>query len=256
MKVNMVILLVVFNLVFFRPVQAQIITLKSGKVFNGEIIEKAPEYIKVKYNGLEIYYENKYVKSIEDESLSVAAAAASKEVSVQELAPLSRPGIALAAAGEFSAARQEFDKQISDLKGALNILDAVEQGELSKEFAIYLFQGSLHIMNKEYDLAKTSLEKAWEIKPVDPDVNFNLGFVAFSLGEYEKSLVYLYAALKAQPNDPWAYELIAKDYCNLGEFQKARQQLLTAKDLSEKNGDQAMARHLAELLRIVETVTP
>ena len=83
-------------------------------------------------------------------------------------------------------------------------------------------------------MALTSLEKAWEINPKDPDVNFYLGFAYYSLKEYEKSIVYLFAVLKLQPDDTGAYELIAKAYCNVGEFQKAKESLLIAKEILKR----------------------
>jgi tetratricopeptide (TPR) repeat protein len=247
---------IIFVCLSLRCAGAETITLKSGKVFDAEIIEKAKDYIKVKYNGLEIYYENKYIQSIENPQPVEPATAAQKETLVSESEPALKKGMELAAAGNLVEARQEFEKQFNDLKGALSILDAVEKGSLSRELAAYLFQGSLHILNKEYELAKAPLEKAWEMDPKDPDVNYNLGFVYFSLREYDKSIAYLIVTLKFQPDDVSAYELIAKDYCNIGEYQKARENLLIARELSKKNGDENELAQINELIRIVETITP
>jgi len=87
-------------------------------------------------------------------------------------------------------------------------------------------------------------------------VNFNLGFVYFSLGEYDKSIAYLSVVLKFQPEDTAAYELIAKDYCNIGEYQKAKDNLSLAGELLKKNGDEKGASRIDELLRIVSEITP
>jgi tetratricopeptide (TPR) repeat protein len=225
-------------------------------VFNGEIIEKTKDYIRVKYNGLEIYYENKYIKSIEDLNTDEPTVIKQEEKPAQEMAPSLNKAIELGATGNFVQARQEFGKQFNDAKGGLSILEAVEKGSISKEYAAYLFQGSLHIIKQEYGLAIASLEKAWEINPKDPDVNFNLGFAHYSLGEYNKSIAYLYAALKLQPLDTEAYELIAKVYYNIGEFQKAKGSLLIARELLKKNGDENAVAHVDELLQTVAAVTP
>jgi tetratricopeptide (TPR) repeat protein len=246
---------IIFILLSLSSAEAEVITLKSGKVFNGEIVEKTKDYIRVKYNGLEIYYENKYIKSIENPQPDDSAASIQKE-KVEEALPSSNKGIELAAAGNFTEARQEFEKQLSDIKGGLSILDAVENGSISKEYAAYLFQGSLHIIKREYNLAIASLEKAWEINPKDPDVNFNLGFAYYSLREYEKSVAYLFVVLKFQPDDTEAYELIAKAYYSLGEYQKAKDNLVIAKTLLTKNDDKNGAAHIDELLQAVSAVTP
>ncbi len=245
-----------FIVLLFGSAAAETITLKSGKVFNGEIIERAKDYVKVRYNGLEIYYENKYIQSIDNQNPVEPAAAAQKETPAQEAALSFKAGMELAAAGNLTEAREEFEKQLNDLKGALSILDAVEKGSLNKELAIYLFQGSLHMLDKEYEQAKASFEKAWEMDPKDPDVNYNLGFACFSLGEYDKSIAYLFVALKFQPDDTSAYELIAKDYCSVGEYQKAKENLLVARELFKKNGEESGLAHINELIRIVETIVP
>lgn len=254
-RVKITVLSIIVILFFLCSAEAALITLKSGKVIDGEIIERARDYIKVKYNEFEVYYENKYIKSIENQPADAVVGVRQKENAPQEEASFKK-GLELASAGNLDEASQEFKKQLNDIKSGLSILDAVEKGSISREFAIYVFQGSLHIVNQEYNLAVTSFEKAWEINPKDPDVNFNLGFACYSLGEYEKSIIYLYAALKLQPDDIGAYELIAKAYCNVGEFQKAKENLVIAKELSEKNGDEKNVVHIDELLRVVAAVTP
>jgi tetratricopeptide (TPR) repeat protein len=255
-KIRITVLSIISVLLFLCSAKAEIITLKSGKVFNGEIVEKTKDYIRVKYNGLAIYYENKYIKSIENLQPDVPVVSAQPEKAAEGASSSSNKAIELAAAGNFSQARQEFEKQLNDIKGGLSIIDAVEKGSISKEYATYLFQGSLHIMNEEYNLAITSLEKAWEINPKDPDVNYYLGFAYYSLKEYEKSIAYLFVTLKLQPDDTEAYELMAKVYYSLGEYQKAKENLLIAKELFMKNGDTKGAASIEELLQTVAAVTP
>ncbi|MDD5465821.1 MAG: tetratricopeptide repeat protein [Candidatus Omnitrophica bacterium] len=212
LKIRGTILSIIFILLLSRYAVAEVVTLKSGKVIDGEIVERNKDYVKVKYDGQEIYYENKYIKNIEAQNTPEPAVNAEKEKAAQDPMPSFKSAIELAAAGNFSQARQEFQKQFNDIKGGLNILDDVEKGLISKEYAIYLFQGSLHMINGEYNLAITSLEKAWEINPRDPDLNYNLGSAYFSLGEYKESIVYLSAVLKLQPLDTEAQELLTRAY--------------------------------------------
>ena len=195
-KLRIILLSVIFIPLFFCSARAAMITLKSGKVVEGKIAERAKDYIRVKYEGNEVYYENKYIKSIDGVDVGAPVAVTQEKKPTEGTTPSFKKGIELASGGKFEEAKQEFEQELNDIKSGLTILDDVEKGSISKEYAIYLFQGSLHIINEEYDLAATSLEKAWEMNPKDPDVNYNLGFVYYSLGEYKKSAVYLYAALK------------------------------------------------------------
>lgn len=92
LKVKLSVLFAVLILSFFHSAEAEVITLKSGKVIDGEIIEKTKDYIKVKYNGQEIYYENKYIKSIEAASPDVSAATAQKEKAPESTTSSSKGG--------------------------------------------------------------------------------------------------------------------------------------------------------------------
>jgi len=253
LKINLLLIISIFGC--WNYVQAEVITLKSGKVLNAEILERTKEYVKVKYSGLEIYYENKCIKSIEPQVLVSLGEKIPQKPDLDKQASFKK-GIEQASAGNFEEARRIFQKQLSDLKGALGILNDLDNGLMSKEYAAYLFQGSGQILNEEYGLAVLSLEKAWEINPNDPDLNYNLGYAYFSLGEYEKSIIYLYALLKLQPSDAGAYELIAKDYCSLGEYQKAEDNLLIARDLLRKNGDEDGLARIEELLEIIAATAP
>ena len=251
LKIKGIVSATIFIMLFFCPAWADVITLKSGKAIEGEIVERAKDYIKVKYGGNEIYYENKYINSIESGSTDAPGAITQKEKVAEGTIPSFKKGVELASAGKFDEARQEFEKQLNNIKGGLGILDAVDKGSISKEFATYLFQGSLYIINKEYNLAVAPLEKAWEANPKDPDVNYNLGFVYYALGEYKKSVLYLYATLKLQPDDTDAYELLAKSYYNIGEYQKAKESLLVAKELFKKNNDEYAIARMNSLLEMI-----
>ncbi len=242
LKIKNIVLAIIFVQLSFCSAWPEVITLKSGKVIDGEIVEREKDYIKVKYNGLEAYYENKYIKSIGSEQLAA-----------KDSEPSLKKGLELASVGNFNEARQEFEK-VNDPKGGLSILDAVDKGSISKEYATYLFQGSLHIMNEEYDQARASLDKAWEINPKDVNVNYNLGLVYYSLGEYKESAVYFYAVLKLQPDDIEAYEFLAKAYYHTGEYKKARENLLIARVLLKKNNDQDGIARINSFLEVIPTI--
>jgi len=250
-----IVLAIIFILLLSCSAWAEVVTLKSGKVIDGEIVERTKDYIKIRCNGQEVYYENKYIKTIEGANTDASVVNTQEEKSAQDTMSSFKKGIELASAGKFDEARKEFEKQLDDVKSGLNILDAVDKGSISKEYATYLFQGSLHMMDGEYKQAIASFEQAWEINPKDPDVNYNLGSANYSLGEYQKSVAYLFATLKLQPDDTDAYELIAKAYYNTGELQKAKEYLLIAKELFKKSGDEDGAARMDGFLQAIQSQT-
>lgn len=235
---------------FFSWVFADTITLKSGKVIEGEIIEKNKDYIKVRYQGTEIYYENKYVKDIETKSSLDSVLEKSEEAYPQEYFSFKK-GLELAASGKFTEAKLLYEKLLADSESALSLIKEVETGAVSKEFALFFFQGLLYLVKEEYASAKTALEKAWEIIPHDADVNYNLAFVNFVLEEYQKAKVYLFAVLKLRPDDTQAYELLANTYYNLGDAEKAKESLLIAQRIFTKSGEEQEVQRLERLLQLI-----
>ena len=215
----------------------EVVFLKSGKVIDGEIVEKAKDYIKVKYNGLEVYYENKYIQKIESQGPDSALTQSKQAYEVPDTSAATaaylKKGLELASQEDFQRAEAEFRREIIDINGALGILDDLKNGLISKEYAVSLFQSSLYLMDGENKKAIAVLEKAWEINPKDPDVNYNLGAAWFSLKDYQRAVFYLFAALKLRPEDTQAHELIAKAYYNLGQYEKAKESFSAARSLYE-----------------------
>jgi tetratricopeptide (TPR) repeat protein len=254
-KIQKSVIFMVFILVFPFCAGAELITLKSGKVLEGKVIEKTGDYIKVRYNGLDVYYENKYVKSVTaDKTQDLKGEDLKKEPREEEF--FLQDGMNLGAKGDFAGAREKFEKQLGNIRVGLSILEAVDKGSMGRDEAVYLFQGLAAMIRKEYRQAVVPLEKAWEIDPKDPDLNYNLAFAHFSLGEYEKSIAYLSVVLKYDPLDAEAYELIAKDYCNLGDYGKAGDSLAEARDFLKKNGSTEDLKRIEELSRIVAEAAP
>jgi len=239
-----VVLLILF---FTKGALAETVILKSGKVIEGKIIEKNKDYIKISTGGKDIYYMNKYIKSIEE--IKPSAVSLESGDSANKTACGLKKGLELASEGKFDEAEEQFKKEQSDINGSLSVLKEAKKGNITKEFAAYLFQGSLYSMEEKYNEAVASLEKAWEINPKDPDVNFNLGACYFLLNDYEKSIVYLFTALKLEPEDLQAYELLAQAYYNTGKYQQAKESLLTVKTLYQKNGDEDSVTRINNILK-------
>ena len=223
---------------------AETVVLKSGKTLSGAILEKAPDYIKLSCDGKEVYYENKYIKSITPDN-AVAdhgdAQPAQDPISFQR-------GMELASQGKFEAAKAIFQRELSDINGAMDILTAVEKGSMTKEYASNLFQGSMYMMEGEYSKAIGPLEKAWEADAFDIDVNYNLASCYFSLKDYEKTIVYLTVVIKHRPEDLQAYELMSNAYFAMGQYDKAKEGLLIARQLCQKNDDQASVEYFNSLI--------
>ena len=237
-----VIILIMF---FARGALAETVTLKSGKVIEGEILEKNKDYIKISTGGKDIYYENKYIKSFGEVKPDVTPAESDNSAKTSDSL---KTGLELASAGRFDEAEEQFKKDLNNINGSLSVLKELKKGAITKEFAAYLFQGSLYSMEEKYAEAAASLEKAWEINPKDPDINFNLGVCYFLLNDYQKAIVYLFTTLKLEPEDLQAYELLAKAYYNTGKYQEAKESLLTVKALYQKNGDQDSVTRINNIL--------
>jgi len=223
-----------FAVFFFNTALADTVVLKSGKEIQGKIIERTPDYLKIKYNSSEVYFENKYIKSIAEDN----SAFSSGETNEAGLSASGfEKGMDLAAGGNFEEAQREFNDELADINGALGVLEGVKNGSISKQCAIYLFKGFRDMRKGNYQDAAVSLEKAWELNPKDPDINYNLGAIYFALTDFQKAIAYLFAALKLHPEDADAYLLLAQAYYNTGKYQEARESLLVAKKIFQKNSD-------------------
>lgn len=226
--------IVVFSLFACGSARADTVVLKSGKEIQGRIIEKAADYIKIRYNDSDVYFETKYISAIKKDE--EAPAVAEKTQNAVTDSALER-GLDLAVEGKFDEAEGEFNKELADVNSELAILAGVKKGTLTSECAVYLFEGSRYILKGNYQQAAASLEKAWAINPKDPDINYNLGAIYFALMDFQKAIAYLFASLKLEPQDPEAYLLLAQAYYNTAKYQDARESLLTAKKIFQKNSD-------------------
>ncbi|MFA6358293.1 MAG: tetratricopeptide repeat protein [Candidatus Omnitrophota bacterium] len=248
MKNIKIFVVAIFILFSVKNIFAEVVTLKSGKVMEAQILEKNKDYTRIKYNGMPIYYENKYIKSIQGalEDNSFLAKEGSSSIS-----SYFEGGLKLAAEGKFDEAEQVFIKELADLNGALSLIDELKKGSINQECATYLFQGYFYMVQEQYSKAIEALEKAWEVNPKDPDVNYNLGVCYFFLQRYEKAEAYLLGSLAARPEDIQAYGLIARSYYNRGQNQKAKECLRIAIELLKKDGN---AGALAEVNDFLQTI--
>jgi len=76
---------------------------------------------------------------------------------------------------------------------------------------------------KKYDEALQLSQKAIALKPNDPILNNNLGFLYYSAGKYNEALPYLEKTLQLDPKRKEAHGNIAELYMKLGRKADARQ---------------------------------
>ncbi|MGD0500896.1 MAG: polysaccharide deacetylase family protein [Bryobacteraceae bacterium] len=83
-------------------------------------------------------------------------------------------------------------------------------------------QGLQLYREKRYDLAVVKFQAAVDLKPNDPVLMNNLGFIDYVLGRYDAALVWLEKTLAADPKRKEAHGNIAELYLKLGRKEDAK----------------------------------
>jgi tetratricopeptide (TPR) repeat protein len=109
-------------------------------------------------------------------------------------------------------AKQSLDSGISLFEQekypeALNVLESIPSGTSSGWWARY-YQGSAHIMLKDYPVAVTYLEQAFALNPTEPRIMHALGVAYFKAGNFKLAKAYYAAVLEIDPDDEEAKGLI------------------------------------------------
>jgi tetratricopeptide (TPR) repeat protein len=128
------------------------------------------------------------------------------------------------------------------------VLEEFNSGTIDKEYALNIFRGSSYLLNSQYQEAITYLERILEKNPADADVHYNLGVAYHHLNEHKKSIDYLKMATVHNPQDAEIYIQMASGYLSLQQEPLARENLLQAKGLFQKAGDNQKAEEVQELL--------
>jgi len=95
---------------------------------------------------------------------------------------------------------------------ALEDLALVPPGSAEEARALY-YQGSVHLMLKDFEAAAAALDQALALDPQDVGTLYALGVVWFKLGEISLSKGYFAAVLEINPNDEQAqglYDIMAR----------------------------------------------
>jgi tetratricopeptide (TPR) repeat protein len=233
---------------------ADIITLKSGKIIAGKIIEKQKEYIKIDTDLGALYYEIKCIQGIEEDPSEFSI-----EENLQDAPELFfKKGILYASQNKFDEAEIEFNmvtQTISsgfDAVGALSLLRELKDGQVTKEYASHVFRGLERLMNREYRDAIPYLKQALAIKAGDPDVLYNLALAHYFTDDYFKTIEYSKQILEFLPEDGQVCRLLAHAYYLNGQYPQAVETLILSRELFRKSGDPSSAKEIDDLLRKIE----
>ncbi len=99
----------------------------------------------------------------------------------------------------------------------------------------YCFLGEVYIRTREFDRAKTLLEKALNLAPLDSAANRLCGYLYAEMRDFKKALGYLNKAIDC-PSDPadkgYTYFHISRVYMKQGNIEKALENLEKAADIN------------------------
>jgi tetratricopeptide (TPR) repeat protein len=206
------------------------VILKSGKIIEGEIVEKTKEYIKIDAVGMPLYYEHKYIREINEGTGQAGA----------EAPDYFKKGLELAKDAEFTKAEAELksglrlDPEDKNISAALSLIEDVHSGIAPQEYAANLFNGYYSLLNEQYRQAAGYFQKALESNVYDADIRYNLASAYYSLKEYPLAIEQLEKALKLRSEDAEACSLLASAYYMTGEPSKAKAYSLISQKLSRE----------------------
>lgn len=272
---KLIISLIVSGLFVIPALFAATVTLKSGKEIQGTILERTDRYIRIESAGTPVYYEFKYIKSIDE-----GATIKDKYFYLKE-------SLKCGAEGQFNDAQEAIKKGLgldpadNNLREVMRMLEDLKKGAAGEDYTLHLFKGSYYLMDARYPEAREEFSLALEMNSDSPDLNYYLGICNYSLEQYSQAIVYLEKAAAVQPDaelyyylglshyslgrypeaisylekvreinpaDAEAYSVIGASYYSLGESDKAKGNLLKAKELLQKKGDGPKAKEIEEFL--------
>jgi len=213
---------------------AETITLTSGKVIEGEIVERTDEFIKVDTGiGVITTY---YLDEIKNDFHTQPAV----EHSVINPNGGNPEALLFYNKAEVLFENSQFNEAIETLKKVVRIEpDFVDA---------YILLGVVSELNSQYEIAISYLEKALKIDSKNSAINAFLGLNYNRLEEFDKALFHLKKAIEMQPNnlnsydllsplESMTYALLTDTYLVLGKIQKAEELVNKAVVINPKNSD-------------------
>lgn len=225
MKNNFIFILLLWF--YFAPVAfCDTVILKSGKKIEGEIIEQTEDYIKLDSDGSPLYYQRKYIQSIEAGNASAYF----------------KSGLEYASAGKFQEAEKEFRKGLginpndNNLNEVIKIIESLKEGNISKEYALPLLKGSNFLLNGKYKEAIAEFNEALKLNSSSSDIYYYLGICYYSLDDYAQAIANLKKAMEKDPDNPDLYYYLGASNYSIGKFKEAVNYLQKALDMSPDDG--------------------
>ena len=129
----------------------------------------------------------------------------------------------------------ELDNTLGEAYATLGSLKMIMEWDISGpefdyEHAMELNPGSMEVYKMytqyltwigKFDRGITLAKRAFELDPLTPFTNFNLGFILFYAGKYDDSIIQLNDTLDLDPKFVWAHMYLAYNYVIKGMYDKA-----------------------------------
>lgn len=239
------VILTILALSFSDALAAKII-LKSGKEIECRIIEKTSDYVKVDFNGAQLYYQLKYIKSINEEE-SIAKDAVAPVNDTRKAAGGGKSfflaALSLAAEGKFSESADKFreglklDPEDYNLQEGLTMAEDAAAGRVPADYAALVFRGTKNMAEKKYAEALEVFKEAVKLSPQDANLYYYLGVSAYFTGDAKQAVDHLQKAAELNPSDPEIYYNLGVNQFSLGEYKSAVESLQKAVALSPEDGE-------------------
>lgn len=172
----LVTVVILYTILFFIPLGfGATVTLKSGTVISGDIVERNDNYIKIKYKGVPIYYELKYIASIKDDDTATAAPPINGSDRLLE-------------------ENRKLKQESQELKELLRTLAADYSSRL----------GDAYIQAELFEEAIKAYENSLTFNPNNPNAEYNLGVLFSSAyrNDKNKSVEHYRNYLRLRPDAP------------------------------------------------------
>ncbi|KPK97633.1 MAG: hypothetical protein AMJ95_08100 [Omnitrophica WOR_2 bacterium SM23_72] len=268
---------------------AESVTLKSGRIIEGKILEETDQYIKIQVEDRAIYYERRHITSIEATPQEMVVSP--KEDALLTDTDYLKEGLKYGAEARFEEAEEAFKKGLAvkadahNLREVLKLINQLKSGSVKQAYALHMFKGSNYLMNRQFEEAIPEFQAALKMDP-NPDLYYYLGVCSYSLEQYEQAIDYLqkaaaeikddneiyynlgishYAlrqypqavgylqkALEIDPQDADSYGVLGTCHLILGQKQLAKEELSKSIELFRKQGDYLKASDVETFLKQVK----
>ena len=108
--------------------------------------------------------------------------------------------------------------------------------------------GVAYLSIGQYKQAIPYFDGLLEINPNDVDILSKLGTIYYSLGKHSDAIPYFEKIIAIVPDAPYPYSLLGVAYYSIGEYAKGKENLLAAKKLYTKQGNEEKANEITRLI--------